>query len=301
MAGRRTDQVKTDENRTEQLKTIAAEFCRVHVQWCEDPKRNNPDAIYWDAANALVSSFQEGDIPGDCRDLQEAVAEFSIAVDAYDNRDTPENQYPPSEFWKAVEAVQAAMKVAEKPPLPPLESIPSLAVLPGITTEQICKIYGFRDRHGNWMPQLVQRELDKPGSVIDAPDGVDGRKWRDPRLPPEDGNTAADRHSKAIAEKRQASAKSRQPCPESPKDLWEQKVPVAQAAKMLVLPETEVAQLFGEFDQERENALLAGDVVDAQTQAIREMKSAGKSIKQIANELKISEKDVADAIRAKAA
>lgn len=292
---------KPDENRAEQLKRVAAEFCRVHDEWVADENRVVPDEIYFDAADALIESFGSGSIPGDCRTLADAVQEFAEAMEAYDERDNPSEAYPADSFWSAREKVANALAAftASQRELPPLESIPSLASLSGITHLQIAKIYGFKDRNGQWMPHLVQRELDKPGSVLKTPGAVDGRDWRDPRVPADDGNAAAELHSKAIAAKRQRSAKSAKPCPETPRELWEQKVSIKQAARMLCRPEDEVAQLFGDFDAEREKALESGELVDATTQAIRELKAKGKTIVQIAETLQLSEQQVAEALRGK--
>lgn len=291
----------SDNVRVDQLKEIAADFCRVHDEWCNDKNRNVPDQIYWDAASSLVDSFQ-GDIPAECRALALAVDAFAEAIEEYDERENPRDLSPSDSFWAAREKVESALKALTvmRRELPALESIAELARLPNINHVQIAKIYGFIDRYGQWMPHLVQRELDKPGSVINTPGSVDGRDWCDPRIP-KDGNEAAEKHTKAIEEKRQRATKAAQPCRETPRELWEQKVSVRQAAKMLCVDEGEVAQLFGEYDAEREKSIASGEIVDATTQAARELKAKGKTIAQIADTLGISEQQVTAALKAKVA
>lgn len=293
--------------RGEQLKTVAAEFCRIHDEWVEDKNRPAPDEIYWDGVQTLLDSFASGDIPEESRALAEAVEEFRDVVEDYDQREDPQrNLYPPDDFWKARERVAGCLlQEARQASLPPLETIPSLAVLPGITHLQIAKIYGFKDRHGQYLPHLVQRELDTPGSVLKQPGTVDGQDWQDPRIQTAKGQAVAERHATAISEKRKRAAKNSQPCKETPRELWEltlgqTPLSIQQAARMLCRSEAEVAQLFAAFDDERQQAIVSGvqgEHVDALTAAIREKAAAGMTLGAIAKELKTEPRKVAEALK----
>jgi predicted RNase H-like HicB family nuclease len=281
-------------SRSDQLKTVAEEFCRIHDEWAGDRKRPSPDGAYWKAVDDLTGSFADGDIPEDSRELAEAVQAFALHVQEFDDRDEPDdNPDPPNAFWAAREKIAKILQgQTRSAALKPLESIPSLRQLPGMSDMQIAKIYGLKDRYGNWLPHLVQQELDHPGSVLKTPGAVDGRNWVDPRLPPP-GNEKAKVVATKIGEKRKKEAK---PCPETPQELWEQGVSVSQAAKMLLKEESEVATLFAQFDQEREDAIESGEVVTAQTQHIRELTLTGLKPKAIAKQLGIDAKTVAKAL-----
>lgn len=286
--------------RSEQLRAIAQEFCRVHDAWVENENKPSPDEEYWDAADAMIESFSSGEIPGDCRTLDDAIQAFADQVEKFDNRDNPEVSYPGESFWAAREKIAAILleaaqgKVAKA--LTPLETIPVL-VAQGVNLLTIAKIYGFKDRNGEWMLGLVQKEIDQPGSVLRTPGAIDGRDWKDPRVKDDEaGNAVGERHATALAEKSKRAgdkaAKKSKPCPETPKELWQQKVSVQQAAKMLLLDEAEVAAMFERFDDEREASILRGAAPDAVTQAIRQLAAAGKSSRAIAAELKVSPEQV---------
>ncbi len=294
-------------SRSEQLKAIAKDFCRVHDEWVEDSNKPAPDEGYWGAVDRLIESFGTGEIPAECRRLADAVDRFATEVEKFDGRENPSAVYPGEDFWAARERIAMIIESGESDAksvdLKPLESIASL-VAKGVNDITIAKIYGFRDRKGNWLTGLVQKEIDQPGSVLKTEGAIDGRTWSDPRLPdPSAGNEVAERHATALADKRRKAdaKKARKPCPESPRDLWQQKVPVAQAASMLVQDEAAVAAMFAGFDAEQEAALIGGEAPDAKTQAIFEMSDAGKTIKQIVEELKIGPDKVAAALKARKA
>lgn len=285
-------------SRSDQLKTVAEEFCSIHDLWSADKKRPSPDGEYWEAVDNLTAAFASGDMPEDCRELSDAVQVFAREVQEFDDRDNPDdNPDPGNAFWSAREKI--ATVLAGKGPsarLRPLESIASLRALPGMTDLQIAKIWGFKDRHGNWLPHLVQEELDRPGSVLKTPGAIDGRDWRDPRLSPS-GNAPAERIATKVSEKRKKEARKTEPCPETPKQLWEQKVSVSQSAKMLQRDEAEVATLFAQFDQEMEDALASGEILSPQTQQIRELAAQKLTPKSISQRLSVSLKDVKQALQ----
>ncbi len=288
--------------RSEQLKAVSEGFLQVHREWVNAPNKPTPDQKYWDTVDSVVEAFDEGDdndIPGDCRELAKAAESLRVERDEFDNRTDVGNLYPADPFWLAVEAFETAMLAFDRKsqPLPALESIASLKQLRNITDTQIAKIWGLKDRFGNLSVQMVQQELDKPGSITQTPGAMDGRDWIDPRLARKNkGQASKSRQVEALAEKSKAARKPVKPIPESPKDLWEQKVSVAQAAKMLGKSAEEVENLFKLFEEERDEALKSGAILSAQTQAIRELAAKGKGPSAIAKEMKLDPKLVAAAI-----
>lgn len=298
--------------RSEQLKSVAKEFCQTHDVWVESKNRPAPDQAYWDAVDMLREAYQAGDVPSDCRGLADAVALFAEAVDEYDERDNATQVYADEAFWQAREGVAAALRAIEKEerPLPALESMASLRALnPPCSDEQIAKIYGLRDRHGNWLVHLVQKEIDVPGSVLKTPGAVDGRDWVHPQLAErqrqeEAAERSAEKSLKRIEEKRAKAPKPATPCPETARELWElglapgaTPVTVKQAAKMLCQSEADVAQQFAAFEAEREAAIESGEIITAQAQQIRELAQGGMKPAGIAQRLEIEPKKVAAALK----
>lgn len=280
--------------RAEQLVELVAEFLRVHNAYVEDDNQQNPTEVYWDALEAVLDSFAEGEIPASCRELAAAVERLAEEFEVYDNRHNVSVMYPHEAFWTARQAVATLFEQSKARELPPLESIAQLDAQK-VSHRQIAQIYGFVDQQGRVLPHLVQKELDSPGSVTKTPGAIDGRTWRDPRIV--DDEPSAERHHSELLAKRQAVAEvDQQACPESARDLWEQGVSVNQAAKMLKQDASAVALTFAEFEAAREAEITGGDIVDGTTQAIRELAGAGKTARQIQDELKVSAKQVKEAL-----
>lgn len=286
--------------RSEQLKAVSEGFLQVHWKWA-DPSNNTPcpTETYWDAVDAVVDAFSNDDIPGDCRDLAAAAERLRVERDNFDNRAFPEEMYPEDSFWAAVKDFETALQNMDRKsrPLPPLESIAQLKQLPHITDTQIAKIWGLRDRFGNLSVQMVQRELDHPGSITQTPGAMDGQDWVDPRLARKDKGKSTSVRQADLEEKGRAARKDTKPCPESPKDLWEQKLTASQAAKVLGMDASEVETLFKGFEAERDAAVASGKIVPAKTQAIREQAKKGKGATAIARDMKLEPKVVAEALQ----
>lgn len=265
--------------RSEQLRNLVAEFNRVHAAWQIDENRPNPDEIYWDAVDAVKEGFMQGDIPADCRTLADAVAEFMVEEDEFENRQDENRLYPHKAFWEKRELLEAASKDAEYKPLAPLETIPELEKQK-VPHSQIALIYGLRDRRGNLMPWLVQQELDKPGSILQSPGAIDGRDWHDPRVAQQQEAEQVAQQS-AETGKRKQRASTKKPCHETPEELFSQGVSVRQAALMLCRPEEEVAEVFARLAKQRDDDIQerGGTQVDAALQASKGKKQA----EQLAN------------------
>lgn len=224
-----------------------------HERWVQDPNRQNPDDSYWDAVENVLETFKAGDIPADCRELNEFVVRFSREVERHDQNTevNPDNQYPHDSFWGALGEIRDHITGRIDAPLPPLETIPELRSQ-GVGDEQIARIYGFFDRHGRLMPWLVKREIDNPDSVLKAEGAIDGRTWIDPRIA--ERTTSLSIADDDELEKHAAAAEDSKPCPETPAELWEQNVPASQAARMLRKPQAEVEALFAKLTADHEKA-----------------------------------------------
>lgn len=234
--------------RTEQLIAAVDKFNAMHDAWAADEHRPNPDEIYWDAFDELVATFTTGDIPGDCVKLLSAVNELVEEDQIFEEREDTQNAYPHDGFWEAREALA---KLREQPKIDdfiPLEPILTLHQQK-VSHRQIALMYGLLLPNGEPAAHLIQNELDKPGSVI-GPNWVDPRKKEhEQRQRAQAGDLQA-----LLRRKSQRAAEASKPCPESPRELWEQKVPVAQAAAMLKIPIAEVQGMFDQFEAERKAA-----------------------------------------------
>lgn len=234
-------------------------FLKEHNEWASSTDRETPDEDYWDAYDEMIRVVDEGDTPRSLRQLVAGVGTLDRERIKFDHsQEDADDQMPHAEFWAAredlahVRTTQARDDIAL---LKPLETIQELREQK-VTDSQIAKIYGLFMANGEPASHLIQREIDKPGSVIDA-------KWVDPRV----REIRAEREAKeresdedareGLSARRRRAEQEEKPCPETPHELWEQKVSVAQSAKMLKMTETKVAELFKRFAKERED-MLAG-------------------------------------------
>jgi len=288
--------------RSEQLRTAAEDFLKVHRAWAGDQRRPSPDETYWDAVEELIEIFNAGDLPDECRRLASAVSSLAEELEVFDDREDEANVYPHAEFWSAREAIERALRGETPIELKPLESIPMLRAQ-GVSDRQIALMYGFKDESGNLLIGLVQKEIESPGSVLAAADGVAGRKWVDPRLAEVAAAEEASRTSSAdveLAKHREAEARAEadaKPCKETPEELWEQKVSIKQAAKMLRKTEPEVAAIFAEFDHKLAEETASSDAgLDETTRQILKMHDEKVRVEKIAETLKINKKVVVAAV-----
>lgn len=208
-----------------------------------------------------MQMFAEGDIPADCRELNQRVEEFDEQNADFDEQQEQGDAVlmPNRKFFGAVELIAKALKGSEPRELPPLETIADLHEQK-VGHDQIAKIYGFFDHNGEPMVGLVKRELAKPGCVLDTPGSVDGRDWRDPRLADiEISEEPAIRRQAKSEAKRKKSADDEKPCPETAETLWEQGVTCDQAAKMLKIKPEAVKAMFDGFDKALEASMETAD------------------------------------------
>lgn len=261
--------------RSEELRDVVESFLAYHDEWATDDNKPVPDGRYWDLADDVIAAFDDGSIPADCRELAEAVEAFTDEVSVFDNRDNPAEAYPHAAFWTAVGKVRKCIESAKGPTLRPLESLQTLREQK-VTDMQICTIYGFFDRKGNAMPWLVQQELDKPGSILQAPGAIDGRDWHDPRVPPNQKATDdADESDRAVTRKTKAAEREAAPCPETPHELFQQGVSIAQAARMLRQEESVIAGMWADFEAEKKQHDEQRELAKAQDLLNKGKKKAG--------------------------
>lgn len=235
--------------RTELLHVAVDEFKRIHDDWQDSQHRKTPDEPFWRGIKKFLSAFATGDIPEECRELADAVARFTEELDVFDAReDWDTNQEPHKAFWEALLMVFDLRQVPVIQEARKLETI-QLLDKQGVSHQQIAYIYNLRLPNGELAAHLVQREIDQPGSVI-------GPDWVDPeaKKKQEQRNLSSRTIHATLSRMREKEA-DRKPCPESPHDLWEQKVSVAQSAYMLVKTQAEVQSIFDEFDRERKEML----------------------------------------------
>ena len=287
--------------RSEFLRTTVEEFLKVHREWSDDKTRPYPDESYWDAVDSVVSAFERGDIPDDCRDLTEAAKELTRERDAFDDRDNLSEMYPHDGFWlarKRLEEEIIATDVREAPPKP-MDLIATLrAQCPGITDSQIALIYNFRDRYGNLMTQLVHREETKPGSITETPGAVDGKDWVHPTIYSRARKAAKEIRPETTEEVKRARARKARPvATETPQDLWDQQLTAKQAAKALNKPLEEVEQLFAEFAAKQNEQIQDGTVKTSKEQAIKERMLKVQDVSAVAREMNISPGEVIAASR----
>lgn len=283
--------------RSEQLKRVTAEFLAEHDAWANDPNRDNPDETYWDAVEELFLAFDEGSMPGELRPLASLVEKFHVEADAFEDRIDTRVEYPHDAFWAAIDRIRKLVNGDNRrAQLPPLETIKELAALPYMQHAQIAAIYGLKDRHGNLLTSLVQKELDTPGSVINTPGSIDGRDWVDPRLKElgiedegdDDSQGGGSSNSEAVKRKARRAVEESKPCKESPAELWEQGVTPKQAAAMLRQEEKDVAKQFEQWTNERAFNKKVWEAVDQ-----------GVAVPEISKRLKTDPAKVQAAIEAR--
>lgn len=223
------------------------EFNNVHNEWVNDTNSDHPTIRYWDALDELIDTFDAGEIPADCRQLASAVYDLSREKQSHEATD---NVDPSHSFWACREALETlwerfryGAKVKYR------ESVKELD-RQGVPHEQIARIWGLKHRDGSGNATLVARELEFPGSVIgpdyvhpdDRDDDVRAEKNIEKYRAQQTGDTPA-------VDRRQPSEDP--PCPETSEELWLQKVPIPQAAKMLKRHHDDVAAEWKVFEQGR--------------------------------------------------
>lgn len=219
--------------REKQLCDAVDAFNKIHDDWSNDVQLPNPPISYWDAFEDLLSIFQNGDEPYSCRAMTQAMWDFAKEKTLFDNLDAP---LPNNSFWfRRQELHRHRQEITKKNTRPKLEPVGKLDK-DQVPAAQICKMWGLWDQETN-MPRLdlLQQELDNPGSVINA-DYV---------------------HPQDL---RQMGAR----------DLWEDGASLADAAHMLHVPEEQLSDDWKSFELAREEA-EAKEAADAAAAAAEQL------------------------------
>ena len=229
--------------RTKTLNAMVDEFNRVHREWQSDGNRPNPDQLYWIALDELIEVFRDGDVPEDCRDLEEAVMMLGLERDAWDQREDVNRQYPPQAFFKAREQVERIRikPVAEDHPKP-VEPIEVLMSMPHMSPAQVARMHGLVDNLGrpeSWKV-INYMQKDKDGKRLwDFPDDYVPPHLR---VKSEKKRSARAAFEAAMARKDAAEAAS-QPAPEPLEELLAlPNITVKQVAKMKKTTEAEIVK-----------------------------------------------------------
>jgi len=225
-----------DSARREVLTGLISIAIAEHDQWAADPDHVYITARVDEAMSELIGVFEEGSIPGDCRELAKTVEAFGsewvdwqAEVDRRGSAVIP----PPESTWKAWEAVVDCYRGVVDPPRRPLESVATLRAQV-VPDWQICEIYGWKDSRGNPETRKVEEELASPGKHTTGCVDPVTRKRQE----------AAERQ-KALAERvkrlrLQKVARMSSEAPESLAELIQQGVPLHQIAEMLRMSEEQI-------------------------------------------------------------
>lgn len=245
--------------RREALYAVVDELTRVHDAWVEDHNRENPDETYWDAVDEVINTFAAGDIPAECRMLCERAGDLAKEMAIFDERGDIDNGYPQSNFWEARQRLEDARKAAVDTVIKPMESVKELHDQ-GVTHEQIARMYGLITSNGVPMSWLIGKYLADPNSVLEL------KNWRDPRIVEQEKRErdAIERAKANLQAKATAADGSGNPCKETPQELWEQGVSVAQAALMLRKKQEEVQAIFDQFERLKKAKADAGPLEEGE-------------------------------------
>ena len=171
------------EPRIREIANVVDDMIKRIVRWSEDAAGPQvmPEEIEISIKAAEVVC-RAGDIPQCCQHLVTACSQLRLEFERYDAQEhgayRAENGSPGPQFWNAVKKVIQARRGSEQPHIEATEPVYVLAKQ-NVGFEQIAHhIYGFRGQgpfltNGVADYALIQKEIDKPGSVLDG----DGTGW----------------------------------------------------------------------------------------------------------------------------
>jgi hypothetical protein len=222
-------------------------------------------AAFWAAVDHAIESQPATPLDESGRfDVHAAFIRFQGEVNVYDERHDPEGiAEPHADFWRALDALATAYSQPTREPNRP----ESIAVLTkqNVPATQICAIWGLVDEHGRPSIALLEQEQATPGSVI-------GEKYEWPTLRKcrEERTLRYAVYLSLIVEKGKAGSGQRQPCKETPEELYRQAVPVDQAARMLCIESDEAAKLWSKFEKKMGKPEQSVPVTDARGEPLPE-------------------------------
>lgn len=209
-----------------------------HTAWADGPESQlASDDGFYRAVGEILELFGDGDIPGSLRVIERSVASLGVEwqeyLDRVDQFGDP-NALPNTKFWKLIEMIRSQREEAAPGKRFHLEPIAEL-IAQKVTHAQICKIYGWVDRHGR--PELwkLQEEIAKPGTHV-GPDFIPPHEARRRAGEARQKQIARDLQDKINRKVKTAN----EPARESVEDLGRQGVYIRQIAKMKKLRPDEV-------------------------------------------------------------
>jgi len=216
------------ERRADLLALVAAAIA-AHDDWVHHSSLESVAPEVDEAFSALVEEFSVGSIPGDCRVLAAKVEAFGrewTAWQAEVERTGRATTTPAESVWSAWESVVGAYQGTKLPPRRPIESV-KLLHEQGCTPQQICRIYGWMDAHGQAETWKVEEELQQPG--------MHTKDWIDPitRQRQEAARKEQSLRDRVKAMRERKLQKLQEPCPESLEELVRLGVSLPQIALMM--------------------------------------------------------------------
>lgn len=236
-----------DQERREHLLLVVDNVIDVHTIWVESDTPHLTEELET-AVDELVEVFEDGTIPGDCRDLTHRVAELSEHWHAWKAKVAASGgiaTVPGDAFWAALEHVEDARRKAEPKPPIVLESIKELTDQK-VPDRQICLIYGWIDGAGHPLLHKLHEERAKPGTHTGEgflPPAEKSRRQKEARK-----QAVIDR----IREKRRTKVESiTTPAPEPIEDLVAQGVSAEQISRLKHMTIAQVMAACDELGVER--------------------------------------------------
>lgn len=230
-----------ESGRRELLLGLVAEAIAQHDKWAARSDLTYITAGVDEAMTDLIAGFEEGSIPGDCRELANLVAAFGQEWRAWQRMVDERGSavIPPKEScWRAWEALVGSYQGVASPPPVQIESVATLRAQK-VPDRQICEIYGWVNSHGTPETHKIDEELAEPGKHT--------KGWVDPitqrRQEAAEKDKSLHERVRRMREAKVARMDSLGKCPESLPELVQQGVSLPQIAAMLRLSEENVLAL----------------------------------------------------------
>lgn len=228
--------------RSNELRGAVEQFLDAHHDWATDKFASESiQAPYVIVLRAMFKAF-DGDVPAELRRLEVAV--LSLKREWLRFQDSSSTA-PGDEFWYHREALERALNWQDSK----LESIAELHKQ-GVSHEQIARMWGLTNDIGTGIAELVDRELNVPGSVIGPAYIHPDQKTVQRELDDQRDELLAD-----IAELEAPDDpidRDDRSCPETSEQLFWQNVPLEQAACMLHRPKSDVHREWLEYAKVRD-------------------------------------------------
>ena len=229
--------------RAAELFRLVDAFNETHDSWVEDANQEYPTLAYWAAFDRMLEGFENGDLPGNCRDL--AVAVYTLAKERA-TFDLSDDMNPHDGFWYARQKLlEAAAKLRNPDEKFHIEPISEL-YKQGVSPEQIGRMWGLLKSDGSGDSSKVQQEIARPGSII-TENYVHPRE-KERAKEAEQARRQYHELSSQVQKQQAAQAETvSKPCPESSEELFLQKVSLEQASRMLKRDQSELAKEWAGF------------------------------------------------------